>query len=247
MSASELDSLCAAYTEQFPFHDEDLAMLAWYAERLVGRLNEIECRSLLSLGIGRRVTTARLLAAARERAMRYLLIEGSQAIVDDFLAGAQLPANVEIVRSLFEEYDSADRFQAIEMGFVLEHVADPRLLLERFAQRLEPGGSMFIAVPNAASLHRRIGRAAGLLDDLHRLSEYDLQLGHRRYFDLESLVALVQRAGMKIANVEGIYLKPLTSAQMRSLELGPEVVQALYRVGVEHPALSNALLLEAKH
>ena len=40
-----------------------------------------------------------------------------------------------------------------------------------------------IVVPNARSLHRLIGERAGLIDDLYRLSEHDLAVGHRRYFD----------------------------------------------------------------
>ena len=77
----------------------------------------------------------------------------------------------------------------------------------RYAGFLAPGGVAAIAVPNARSLHRLVGQRAGLLDDLYRLSEHDLALGHRRYFDRERLVALVEGAGLRVAGCEGILLK----------------------------------------
>ena len=244
-SSEQLDRLRSAYGTSFRFHDENQAMLARYAERLLRRSRAAGHRSLLSLGIGHQVVCRALAGEFGLPANRYVVVEGSQAIIDDFRARNHFD-RVEMVHALFEEFETAETFDAIEMGFVLEHVEDPEVVLSRFRRFLRPAGTLFVAVPNARSLHRQVGHAAGLLDDLHRLSEHDLQLGHRRYFDLETLAALALRSGFQIARVEGIQLKPATTSQLESLALSPEVQRAFFEVGVAYPDLCNALFLECR-
>ena len=101
-----------------------------------------------------------------------------------------------------------------------------------------------MVVPNARSLHRLLGHEAGLLDDVYRLSVEDLELGHRRYFDLTSLRALVADAGLEVRRAEGIFLKPLTTRQMQGLALPPDVAEAFFKIGVAYPDIANAIYLE---
>jgi hypothetical protein len=104
-----------------------------------------------------------------------------------------------------------------------------------------------IAVPNARSLHRLVGHRAGLLDDLYRLGEDDLALGHRRYFDKDQLVALVEGAGLRVTACEGILLKCLTTSQLRRLDLDTRVMEAFCSIAEGYPDIANALYLEASH
>jgi 2-polyprenyl-3-methyl-5-hydroxy-6-metoxy-1,4-benzoquinol methylase len=133
------------------------------------------------------------------------------------------------------------------MGFVLEHVADPLEIVQRFAGYLKPGGRLFVAVPNALAMHRRLGHLAGMLADMHALSEHDLALGHRRYFDAETLRKLLESAGFGDIRMEGIFLKPVTTAQLQMLNFSEAVLGALVRLGIDYPELSNSLLAEARH
>jgi len=245
MGRDELDALQAGYSPAFRFHDENLAMLAWYARRMVGCLQRQGCRRLLSLGLGHKVVCDAILRDLLPSLDSYTVVEGSRAILDDFAARRAVPAGVELVHSMFEEFEPAGAPDAIEIGFVLEHVDDPAALLRRCASWLAPGGTAIVVVPNARSLHRLIGRAAGLLDNLHRLSAQDLELGHQRYFDLDSLVAVVVKAGLRIRLVEGVMLKPITTGQLAALALPPAVLDALFQVGVELPAIANAIYVEA--
>jgi hypothetical protein len=103
---------------------------------------------------------------------------------------------------------------------------------------------MFIAVPNAEVLNRRLGHLAGLLDDVTTLSENDLLLGHKRFYTVSSLAADVERAGYGVDRLEGIYLKPFTTRQIVSLQLDRKVIDALCIVGIDHPELSCGLLAE---
>ena len=103
-----------------------------------------------------------------------------------------LPIEVDARIAYFEDFETEERFDAIGMGFVLEHVEDPGLILRRYQDFLAPGGQIFIAVPNAESLHRRLGNFAGMLPDMTTLSPADEAFGHRRYFTAETLRDLVE-------------------------------------------------------
>ena len=76
---------------------------------------------------------------------------------------------------------------------------------------MAPHGKIFIAVPNAEVLNRRLGHLAGVLPDLQVLSENDIMLGHKRYYTVTSLIEEIKRAGYEIKRMEGIYLKPFTT------------------------------------
>jgi SAM-dependent methyltransferase len=246
MNNQNLDALTSAYREQFKFHDENLVMLGWYARRIIRTIAAKSHRSVLSLGIGHQVLPKAIIEGLGTKLDRYAIVEGSRDIIESFRSTATIPQNTELIHSFFEEYCPTEKFEAIEMGFVLEHVNDPAAIVSQYSRFLAPGGTFFIAVPNATSLHRLIGHEAGLLDNVYRLSPEDLQLGHQRYFDHTSLCKLVLAAGLKIVNVEGILLKPLTSGQLRSLNLPPNVVEALLKVGVLYPEICNSILIEAR-
>lgn len=132
------------------------------------------------------------------------------------------------------------------MGYILEHVKDPDLILKKYADFLNPGGAIYIVVPNAESLHRRIGYEAGLLNDLFKLSNDDLMFGHQRYFTVKTLTDFVHSHNLKITRIEGIFIKPITSQQIRKLELSSEILMGMCKVGIEYPELSNSILMEIK-
>jgi 2-polyprenyl-3-methyl-5-hydroxy-6-metoxy-1,4-benzoquinol methylase len=246
MNSQNLDAFSSAYEDQFKFHDENLISLAWYAQRVIQSVSSRPHQRVLSLGIGHQVLPKAIIEGLCPSLVRYSLIEGSPEIIETFRSKTNLPANVEVIHTYFEDYRPTEKFDAIEMGFVLEHVNDPAAIVRQFSQYLAPDGAMFIAVPNARSLHRLIGHEAGFLDNVYRLSPEDLQLGHQRYFDHDSLCKLVLDAGLKIVNTEGILLKPLTSGQLKSLNLSNAVVEGLLKVGVTLPTISNAMLVEAR-
>lgn len=132
------------------------------------------------------------------------------------------------------------------MGFILEHVEYPEGILRQYKKFLKnETGRLFITVPNARGLHRRIGYEAGLLEDIYAFNAYDKKAGHKRYYDLETIQSLVERVGLHIHRCEGIFLKPITTAQINKLELPGEVLVGMLKVGVEYPELSNYILIEA--
>lgn len=233
------------YRAGFPHHDENLLMLGWYARRLAATLAARGARNVLSLGIGHQVVSRRLGGLLGRGLDAYTIVEGSPARIDELRGSGGLPEGVGVVHAWFEEYEPPRPVDAVEMGFVLEHVESPEAILARYAGFLAPGGMVAIAVPNARALHRLVGQRAGLLDDLHRLSAHDLALGHRRYFDLGSLRRLVEGAGLRAGACEGILLKCLTTEQLSRLGLDARVLEAFCEIGADYPEIANAIYLEA--
>jgi hypothetical protein len=117
-------------------------------------------------------------------------------------------------------------------------------ILRHYRSFLAPGGKIFLAVPNAEVLNRRLGHLAGMLDDMAALSQNDHLQGHKRYYTVSSLTEEVEQAGYRVVWMEGVYLKPLTTSQMVSLRLDPKIIRALCEVGVGYPELSCGILAE---
>ena len=225
-----------AYDEHFVLDNK--LMLEWYPHRVVGMAAG---DSMLELGLGHGFTTAFF----AQHFGRYKVIDGSPEMIERFRNRFGLP-QVDIVESYFENFDTEERFDNIAMGFVLEHVDDPAAILGRYRRFLKPGGSVFVAVPNSESLHRRFGHAAGMLPDVSLLSAADKDFGHQRYFSLQSLTELVESEGYEVVKAEGIFLKPITTEQMTRLELSPAILRAMLIVGIDYPQLCNAILLKLK-
>jgi hypothetical protein len=72
-----------------------------------------------------------------------------------------------------------------------------------------------------------------LIGRLDELQAHDLEVGHRRYYDRESLSADVARAGLEVVHEDGIFLKPLANSQMESWD--EKLADAFYEVGREMP------------
>src|SRR5580765_8428104 len=216
---NSLDSLVGAYGSDFPYALDNDLMLNWYPQRIVALSTGT---SLLELGIGHGYSARRFVT----QFPRYVVVEGSTKIIDRFRSQEGTGA-VEIVQAMFEEFTTTEKFDVIVMGFVLEHVRDPGSILRRYHDFLTPGGSLFVTVPNAESLHRRLGHEAGLLDDLMALSGADEQLGHRRLYTVASLRSAVEQAGYCVKAVEGLFLKPITTSQMKTLQFSGPVLDAM--------------------
>jgi trans-aconitate methyltransferase len=113
------------------------------------------------------------------------VLDGSPAVISKFRKDS--PDAGGNRRDVLRDFDSNERFDVVVMGFVLEHVDDPALILSRYRRFLAPNGTLFVAVPNMAAMNRRLGNLAGLLPDLRELSENDVLLGHKRFYSVESM------------------------------------------------------------
>ena len=167
------------------------------------------------------------------------------AVIDNFKK--KFPdCHAQIIEIYFENFASDKKFDIIIMGYILKHVNNPFEIISRFKEFLVPNGRMFIAVPNAKALNRRLGHLAGILPDVQKLSENDLILGHRRYYTVESLTEEARRAGLEIERMEGIYLKPFTTKLIISLNFNKNIIDALCQVVIDYPELCCGILAQLK-
>jgi hypothetical protein len=105
---------------------------------------------------------------------------------------------------------------------------------------------MFVSVPNAEVLNRRLGNLAGLLPDMTVLSDNDRLLGHKRYYTVKTLTEEIEKAGYELVRMEGIYLKPFTTTQILSLNFDKEIIRALCEIAIDYPELSCGMLAQIK-
>ncbi|HEV7780586.1 MAG TPA: class I SAM-dependent methyltransferase [Chitinophagaceae bacterium] len=236
---NKLDEHARAYQGEIQYDFDNDILLNWYPQRILDQVKG--AGSLLELGLGHGFTTT----IFSKHFSRHVVLDGSGAVIANFKARYPGCA-ADIVETYFEEFKSEDRFDLVVMGFILEHVDDPVRILSHFKKFLAPGGRMFISVPNAEVLNRRLGHIAGLLPDMQELSENDHVLGHQRYYTVQTLTEDVNAAGYSIVKMEGIYLKPFTTSQILSLNFDKKIINALCEVGINYPELCCGILAEIK-
>jgi 2-polyprenyl-3-methyl-5-hydroxy-6-metoxy-1,4-benzoquinol methylase len=159
------------------------------------------------------------------------VVDGSARYIKE--VSARVGSHVVFHHALFEDFDCPRRFHDIVMARALEHLEDPVGLLQKMHNWLEPGGRLHLVVPNAQSLHRRVGVYMGMLDRPHALSERDHKYGHRRVYDVDLLRGHLAEAGWRTERITGVFLKPLSNAQMEAFK--PELLEAFFEVGRELP------------
>lgn len=229
------------YTTPNIYDMDNRLMLHYYPRRILEILGKHEELSLLDLGLGHGYSALEFCGKTKE----YTILEGSIELIERFRDRKEF-SNVCFVHTFFENYETDKNFDVIVLGFVLEHVDDPLLILKKYRSMLTKGGKMFLAVPNAETLNRRIGYAANLLSDMTQLSEHDRASGHKRYFIHDSINELCKRAGLRVILEEGIYLKPFTTKQILSLNLDDSIMDALCVVGRNYPELSLGILIQCE-
>lgn len=182
--------------------------------------------SALQLGLGNGALARELASGFGE----FTVVEGSAALVRAF---ADAPANCRLAVALFEEFSPSRRFDRIFGNHVLEHVLDPVDLLRRTRDWLQPDGRALFTVPNAGSLHRRIGVEMGLLERPDALNAQDQRLGHRRVYSARGFQADLEQAGYVVEAFHGYMLKVVSNAQMKGWSR--EFLDASYRVSLTLP------------
>ena len=237
MKSNILDNHVQAYQGLSIYEFDNTILLKWYPQRIAQFCKGAS--SLLELGLGHGITAS----VFQQHFDRYVVIDASPAVIQNYRE--RFPSSkIEIVESYFENFDTSERFDVIVFGFILEHVDDPVQVLKHFRNFLAPGGRMFVTVPNAEVLNRRLGHLAGMLPDIKALTEHDLLLGHKRYYTVDSLRKDIETSGYKITRLEGIYLKPLTTRQMMSLQLDDKIIDALCTAAIDYPELSCGIMAE---
>ncbi|MBI4665269.1 MAG: methyltransferase domain-containing protein [Nitrospinae bacterium] len=194
----------------------------------------------LELGCANGLITGMLLktAAALD------VVDGAGKYIAEVTAkyGPAISAHV----SLFEEYDPPCKYEAVVFANTLHHIHAPEALLERIRGWVAPGGRLYITAPNMLSLHRRLGVLMGKLKDTHDATERNLAFDQPGRYTKASLIAQLERAGYRVVECHGFFLKPFSHAQMETLDPSPELMKALCQMGRELEEYASLIFAEAE-
>jgi len=232
----ELVSISEVYDGSSAYQFDNKIILERYPKQILNRFRSRD--SLLELGLGHGFSAK----AFSNHFDTHYVIEGSEKVITQHNKLLK-EENIQVIHSYFEDYVTEEKYDLIVAGFVLEHVENPKLIVKKYLEFLKPNGMLAVAVPNSESLNRRVGLNAGLISDLNFLSKHDVDLGHLRYFNRQSLTDLIIDAGGKIKFVEGIFMKVASSIQLQRMNLSPSIIEAYCEVGASHPDLSAAILV----
>jgi 2-polyprenyl-3-methyl-5-hydroxy-6-metoxy-1,4-benzoquinol methylase len=151
---------------------------------------------------------------------------------------------VEVHNALFEAFEPKEKFGAIVLGHVLEHVDDPVDILSRASRWLGEGGRVLAAVPNARSLHRQAAVMMGMLKFEEELNEADRRHGHRRVYTPETFRRDFIAAGYKIEAFGGYWLKPLSNGQIER-DWSPRLLETFMELGERYPDIAGEIYVVA--
>ena len=170
------------------------------------------------------------------------VVDGSGELLEKI---TPLP-NLKKVHSLFEEFKPDGRYNTIIMEHILEHVDSPTELLIKVKDWLMPSGKILIGVPNGNSIHRLVAVKMGLLDHPCELNSRDHSLGHRRVYTPDTLRLDLQRAGLHLVEMGGVFFKPLSNSQIQDYWT-EEMIQGFYELGKDFPDNAAELYAVCTH
>lgn len=155
-----------------------------------------------------------------------------------------------LVRGFFEASTQQVRWELgggadlVILDGMLHELPYPDRMLEAALDVLAPDGWVHVSVPNAYSLHRRLGVRTGALDHAYALGAASMQT--RRVYDRDGLVRELAAVGLEPAREGGYGLTPLPSANLRSAELDIEMQVGLARLGEDLPELAAEIYVDAR-
>lgn len=171
----------------------------------------------------------------KEDFSKIIIIEGSKSLYDTAIEKYHSYPQILCHHSYFESFELpiTERVDIVLGNHVLEHVDNPVEVLLQSKNWLKETGYAIFSVPNADSLHRKIGVKLKMLKTRYHLNDQDILLGHQRVYDQEMLLRDVESAGYKIIEVGGFNLKLVSQNQMK--DWSQDLIRAIFEVSRECP------------
>lgn len=189
--------------------------------------DRVEGRKVLLLGLGDGYIINNL---AERQAFDITVLEGSMTLIKNY---SHLKGQCRILHTLFENFIDWEAFDTIIATHILEHVEDPLTILGMARQALNDKGIAIFTVPNAHSLHRRVGVKMKLLKFERELNKQDLEIGHRRVFAPAEFRSTIESAGFELEHFQGYLLKIISNEQMATWS--SQLLDALFSLSLELP------------
>lgn len=196
---SSFDHIHDKFYESSGMHDGEVDIASWVVDtawdddrRFDFLKTLLENRSVLDFGCG----NGGFLLRARKTARRVEGIELEERLQPYFKGnGLTVHASIDNV---------TDSFDIITLFHVLEHIADPVDILGRLLEKLSPGGSIIVEVPNA-------GDALLTLYENEAFSRFTYWSPHLFLYTGSTLEALAKKAGLEVNYIKQIQRYPLSN------------------------------------
>ncbi len=196
---SSFDHIHDSFYESSGMHDGEVDIGSWAVDtawdddrRFSSFKTLMENRSVLDFGCG----NGGFLLRARAAASRIAGIELEERLQPYFTRnGLTVHASID---------DVTDIFDIITLFHVLEHIADPVDILGRLLEKLAPGGSMIVEVPNAND-------ALLTLYENEEFSRFTYWSPHLFLYTASTLEMLGKKAGLKVNYIKQVQRYPLSN------------------------------------
>lgn len=147
---------------------------------------------------------------------KYIVIEPSEQFYQN---ACQISAEKEKIECINDYFPASEKLKNITFDFIicsslLHEVEHPNELLKNILSICTQDTLVHINVPNANSLHRLIAKEAGLIKDIHDMSERNKLYQQHTVYDIETLRTAVKMAGFDVLEEGSYFIKPFTHSQM---------------------------------
>ena len=213
-------------------------------------LSQQKPRRVLEIGCGPVLLYAQ---ACRQKLpiREWVIVEPCQKFLDRIRAGR---IGLKIFPGFFEKSCAVlktnypEGFDVVICSGMLNEVKHPQPFLKKMKDVLAQRGIAHINVPHAGSLHRRLGKAMGLIKDLAQASSRNRRLLQYHVFDRNSLHQVVRQSGLVIVAQGGYFLKPFSHTQMLGMRriLTPKILEGLWQLGREFPELATEIFVNVR-
>jgi SAM-dependent methyltransferase len=182
---------------------------------------------------------------------QWIIVEPSERFCEAARALKMGKTRVDVIQGFLEDETEAIRQRCVRppdfiiCSGMLNEIERPEGVLLAAKRLLGSPGVVHVNVPNAQSLHRKLAKAMGLIENEKQMTERNRQLAQYRVYDFDSLIALAGASGFRVIEKGGYFIKPFTHAQMESIPgvLSEAVLDGLWQLGREMPELASEIYL----
>ena len=147
-----------------------------------------------------------------------------ETIVDPIYEFTQIAASdlalkgTRIFNCRVEDLQCTEPFDLVIASCLLHEVEDQSIFLKSLLNILAPGGSLYVDVPNARSLHRFVAVQTGYLEDLYSKSSTQVKMQQSGVvFDKKKLTKILEDNGFGPTEIGGYFIKPFHHGKMQDL------------------------------